>query len=635
MSSLADVKRSVSRGLCLHEIFEQHVSAGPDRVAVQFQDRHLTYEGLNREANRLAHYLQTLGVGPEVRVGIYLERSIEMLTGILAILKAGGAYVPLEPRYPAERIAHIISETQVRVLVTDSSSVEPLHGYVGTSIDLAVDREILSRLSDANPNSPVVCSNLAYVMFTSGSTGRPKGVAITHANVVRLLEVTRDKLSFDSSDVWSFFHSHAFDFSVWEIWGALASGARLLIVTYVESRSPETFYALLEAHRVTILNQTPTAFRELLEIDRQQMGSLALKVVIFGGETLDPGILLAWSKIHSEVRLVNMYGITETTVHSTLHLLTQKEIGNRCSPIGLELSGLKIYILGETLRPVESGEVGEIYISGSGLARCYIGHPDRTAERFIADPFSIQPGSRMYRTGDLGRRAHDGTIEFHGRTDDQIKIRGHRVELREIEAVLREQAGIHDAAVMLRENPACDEILVAYVVPQESSFNEAAARAHVQARLPDYMLPATYVTVLSLPVTVNGKLDRMALPTPDWERPDLLLPYVGPTTAIQETLCEIWSRVLGVEPIGIEDDFFELGGHSLLATEVISQVRQFFGVDIELRVLFESSTVLAFGQKVESLTGARETEPSSLLHKIERLSPEEVDRLLSRFKMAE
>jgi iturin family lipopeptide synthetase A len=635
MSSLAEVKSFVSRGLCLHEIFEQHVSASPDKVAVQFQDRHLTYDELNRQSNRLAHHLQSLGVGPEVRVGIYLERSLDMLVGILAILKAGGAYVPLEPRYPAERIVHIITEAQVGVLVTDTSTVEPLRGYVGTSIDLAVDREMLSRFSNVNPMSPVAGGNLAYVMFTSGSTGRPKGVAITHANVVRLLDVTRDELSLKSSDVWSFFHSYAFDFSVWEIWGALASGAKLLIVTYAESRSPETFYALLEAHKVTILNQTPTAFRELLEIDRQWKRSLALKVVIFGGEALDPGILLEWSKVHSDVRLVNMYGITETTVHSTLHLLTEKDIGNRCSTIGLELSDLKIYIVGEALQPAESGEVGEIYVSGSGLARCYIGQPDKTAERFIADPFSNQPGSRMYRTGDLGRRAHDGTIEFHGRADDQIKIRGHRVELREIEAVLREEAGIHDAAVMLRENPARENALVAYIVPQESGFNEAVARSHVQARLPDYMLPAAYVTVLSLPVTVNGKLDRTALPAPDWERPDLLLPYVEPTTAIQEALCEIWSRILGVEPIGIEDDFFELGGHSLLATELISQVRQFFGVDIELRVLFESSTVLAFGQKVESLTAARETEQAGLLQKVEDLSPEEVDRLLSSFKTAE
>ncbi|HEY2913495.1 MAG TPA: amino acid adenylation domain-containing protein, partial [Candidatus Angelobacter sp.] len=558
---------SYSSHECVHELFEEQVRRRPQGVAVVFEGEQLTYAELNARANQLAHYLRKLGVKPDSLVGLCVERSLEMVVGLLAVLKAGGCYVPMDPSYPVERLSYMLEDSAPLVLLTQGEARGSLPGMAESVkvVDLG-DAELWSKERKSNPKREAVglkMDHLAYVIYTSGSTGRPKGVMVEHANVVRLLHATEEWFRFSENDVWTLFHSYAFDFSVWEIWGALVYGGRLVVVPRKTAQSPHDFYKLLCDANVTVLNQTPSAFRQLIAAQAQSKKSHELRYVIFGGEALEVSTLKPWyeQNPHHPAQLVNMYGITETTVHVTYRPLAPVDTERRGgSPIGCRIPDLRIYILDGSREPVGVGVTGELYVSGAGVARGYLNRPELTAERFMRDPFAGADGARMYRTGDVGRWLGDGTIEFLGRNDDQVKIRGFRIELGEIEARLAECEGVKEAVVVAREGGGGGEKrLVAYYTCRKSGGGkeeegelEVAAeqlRAHVAKKLPEYMVPAAYVRMEKIPLTRNGKLDRKSLPEPEGDA-YVQRGYEAPKGEMEERVARIWGEVLKVERVG-------------------------------------------------------------------------------------
>jgi amino acid adenylation domain-containing protein len=601
---------------CIHQLFEEQVERTPHNVAVVFENNSLTYQQLNTRANQLAHYLQELGVKPDTLVGICVERSLEMIVGILGILKAGGAYVPLDPEYPQERLNFMLEDSQVKVLVTQAKLVESIPQHQAQLICLDTDWEKIAQNITSNPESGVKPDNLTYIIYTSGSTGKPKGVLVNHANVVRLFAATDSWYHFNSQDVWTLFHSYAFDFSVWEMWGALLYGGRLVIVPYLVTRSPESFYELLCQEKVTILNQTPTAFRQLIQAEESVKGDispllrevgkdsvtetdLSLRLVIFGGESLEINSLQPWFDRHGDQlpQLVNMYGITETTVHVTYRPLSMADVNSTASVIGRPLPDLQVYLLDQYLQPVPVGVPGEMYVGGAGVAKGYLNRPELTTERFISSPF--EHSNKLYKTGDLARYWPNGELEYLGRIDNQVKIRGFRIELGEIEALLASHPQIWETVVLVWDDTAGDKRLVAYIVPQpEITIIIDEIRQFLKAKLPDYMVPNAFVILEALPLTTNGKIDRRALPPPNLDISDK---YVAPSTPIEEILVNIWSEVLKVEKVGINDNFFELGGHSLLATQLVAQIRDRLKIELPLRQLFNTATLAELAQGIEQL----------------------------------
>ncbi|WP_153895084.1 amino acid adenylation domain-containing protein, partial [Pseudomonas aeruginosa] len=551
----------------LQQRFEEQVRQWPQAVALILDEQRLSYGELNARANRLAHCLIARGVGADVPVGLALERSLDMLVGLLAILKAGGAYLPLDPAAPEERLAHILDDSGVRLLLTQGHLLERLPRQAGVEV-LAIDGLVLDGYAESDPLPTLSADNLAYVIYTSGSTGKPKGTLLTHRNALRLFSATEAWFGFDERDVWTLFHSYAFDFSVWEIFGALLYGGRLVIVPQWVSRSPEDFYRLLCREGVTVLNQTPSAFKQLMavacsaDMATQQP---ALRYVIFGGEALDLQSLRPWFQRFGDrqPQLVNMYGITETTVHVTYRPVSEADLeGGLVSPIGGTIPDLSWYILDRDLNPVPRGAVGELYIGRAGLARGYLRRAGLSATRFVPNPFPGGAGERLYRTGDLARFQADGNIEYIGRIDHQVKVRGFRIELGEIEAALAGLAGVRDAVVLAHDGVGGTQ-LVGYVVADSAEDAERlreSLRESLKRHLPDYMVPAHLMLLERMPLTVNGKLDRQALPQPDASLSQQA--YRAPGSELEQRIAAIWSEILGVERVGLDDNFFELGGHS-------------------------------------------------------------------------
>ena len=588
----------------LHGRFEAQVRRAPDAVAATCDGLHLTYADLNRRANRLARRLRDLGVGRDTLVGLYTERSLDLVVAILGILKAGGAYVPIDLAYPADRVAFMLADAAAPVLVTQRGLCDrlPAHGAVTVFVD-----DDLTGYPDTDPPLLTEPDDLAYMIYTSGSTGKPKGTMLTHRAVDRLFTSTDAWYRFDAHDVWTLFHSVAFDFSVWELWGALLYGGRVVVVPFMVSRSPEAFLELLHDEGVTVLNQTPSAFLQLIQAEGAAGAPrrTPLRYVIFGGEALELQSLRPWFDRHGDTTptLVNMYGITETCVHVTYRHITLADL-DACagSVIGVPIPDLRVHVLDAQKEPVPRGVPGEMYVGGPGLARGYLNRPDLTDERFVADPFVL--GERLYRTGDLARRRAGGDLEYLGRIDQQVKIRGFRIELGEIEAVIAQVAGVREKVVVVREDTPDNRRLVAYIVcdGDEAAVLESV-RKNLGAALPEYMLPAAFVLIDRLPLTNNGKVDRDALPAPGGADVMATGDYVAPATETEKAVAGIFCEVLGLAAVGVHQSFFEVGGHSLLATRLVARLRQHFEIEVPLIALFRTPTPESLSRWIDAEAG--------------------------------
>ncbi|MEV4937177.1 amino acid adenylation domain-containing protein [Streptomyces zaomyceticus] len=568
-------RREVPADASLWDLFAEQVRLRPDTVAVVADEERTTYRELARRAERLAARLAARGVTRGDLVGLCTRRDTDLVVGILGILRAGAAYVPLDPGHPAQRLSFMAADAGLSVVVTQRGTEVPA---AALPLDADTDGDL------PVPDLTVTGADLAYLIYTSGSTGEPKAVTVPHAQVVRLLRATRDWYRFDEHDVWTLFHSFAFDFSVWELWGALAHGGRLVVVPAWQTRSPEDFRRLLVREGVTVLNQTPAAFRQLVAVDEEQPEELSLRYVVFGGDALDIDSVRRWFDRHGEEhpRLINMYGITETTVHVTYCPLTRELLRDNASPIGEPIPDLSLWVVDRAGQPAPIGVPGELLVGGAGLSWGYLHRPDLSARRFVADRFGDTPGARLYRSGDLARRRADGGLEYLGRIDQQVKIRGFRIEPGEIEAVLAAHPRVDDACVTVR-----DDRLVGYVVTGEPD-DLGGIRAHLAARLPDYMVPSALVPVERIALTRNGKVDRGALPAPEPRRTG---ESVAPRDATEQAVARVWSGLLGIDGIGVHDSFFDLGGTSLDLTRLRAEIRRQLGVELDMRDLYSAPTV--------------------------------------------
>jgi len=656
---------------CVYRLVEQRAQRTPEAIALVSNERHLTYAELNARANQLANYLRQLGVGPEMLVGVCLQRSIEMIVGLLASLKAGGAYLPLDPDYPTERIEYMLQDAQVPVLLTTaaiSQKIARQYSQPVRLICLESEREQteLLRQSSSNLAGNSQLENLAYVIYTSGSTGRPKGVQITHQGLCNLVNWHQQNFALTAQDRATQLASISFDAAVWEIWPYLATGAAIYIVEDDVRAVPSRLGDWLAAQQITI-SFLPTPLAEVL-LDTNWLASSvssALRILLVGGDLLHrtPDEDLPFV-------LVNNYGPTENTVVATSGIVFPTREWMGMPTIGYPIVNTRLYVLDDLMQPVPVGVTGELFIGGMSLARGYLRQPELTAERFIPDPFvgtfhdesgsysasagdssptlpSCQPGARLYKTGDLVRYHSNGSLEFIGRNDSQVKIRGFRVESGEVEAVLRQHGSIKAAVVIVHQDTVGGKRLIAYIVPEpEMPFTLRQLDQYLRDKLPHYMIPAKIMTLEQLPLSPNGKLDRQALAAPDID-PDLEDKYVPPRTPIEETLTKVWEEALKVQRIGIYDNFFELGGHSLLATQVIAHIKKAFQIDLPLQAIFNTPRVAELAQIIAQMPEKSQNTPpqelnkelqpalseqedaESLLARLDQLSAEEVDALLN------
>jgi tyrocidine synthetase-3 len=567
-------------------LFEEQAARTPDHIAVAYDGQALTYRELNERANRLARTLRESGVTRNSLVAILVERSEKMIVGMLAIIKAGGAYVPIDPAYPADRIKFTLQDSGARVLLTDAIHISLAAEYDGMIIDLFDDVSYAEETSNLQQvNEP---EDLLYIIYTSGTTGLPKGVMITHRNVVRLLVHDQLQFEFGASDVWTMFHSYCFDFSVWEMYGALLFGGKTVIVPKHVAQNSAEFAELLREERVTVLNQTPTAFYALIHDEMKRADQdLCVRYVIFGGEALSPAMLRPWREKYKATKLINMYGITETTVHVTYKEIGDAEIAANISNIGKPIPTLTAYIFDKNKQLAPIGVVGELYIGGDGVALGYLNRDELTAERFMMNPHV--PGERIYRSGDLARMMPSGEMEYLGRIDHQVKIRGYRIELGEIESVLLQVPDVREAAVLVANDAHNQKILVAYYIT-DSQTSDTQLRSHLSEHLPSYMIPSFFIQLDRMPLTSNGKLDRAALPAPQ-RTAAAGEEQVGPRTPTEGKLVEIWKELLDAESIGVQDDFFHCGGHSLSAAMLAARILAEFNVKVPLRTIFKQPTI--------------------------------------------
>src|SRR5579859_5531527 len=603
-----DAQTEYPKDKCVHQLFEEQVQRTPDNVAVVFEDQQLTYSQLNARANQLAHYLQTLGVGPEVPVAICMEHCPEMVVGVLGILKAGGAYLPLDPLYPKERLAFMLQDAHAPVVLTRERWLESLPDYGGRVVCLDSGWEAISGESEKNPLSGATARNLAYVMYTSGSTGQPKGVMCEHGGLVNYLCWVNEGPLGDPGLSVPLTTKLTFDMCLKQLFPPLLRGGEVWILPEEVLAEPAKLLSALATRTKVGLNCVPSLWTAILHAI--QPGQAAppvesLTYLFFGGEPLSKELVARSLSALPHLQIWNIYGPTEATANAS----AAKIISGGEVTIGRPIANAQIYILNSSLHPVPIGVTGELHIGGAGVARGYLNRPELTAERFIPDPFSAVPGARMYKTGDLARYRPDGNIEFLGRADHQVKIRGFRIELGEIEAALGQHPSVREAVVIAREDAPGDpstslrieKRLVAYVVTErEPPPTTTDLRNFLKEKLPEYMVPSAFVLLDALPLTLNGKIDRRALPSPDRSRPELDKAFMAPRTPTEELLAEIWGKLLGIERVGIHDNFFDLGGHSLLATQLVSRVREAFQVEIPLRRLFEVPTVAGLAESIEA-----------------------------------
>lgn len=611
----------------VHEVFEAQASLTPEAVAVIHNEEQLTYRELNCKANQLAHHLQTLGVGPEVRVGLCVERSAEMIVGLLGILKAGGVYVPLDPSYPLERLAFMLEDSLAAVLVTQESLLDVLPSTWVPVICLDAEWDTISQQSVEDPeHDRIGADNLCYVMYTSGSTGQPKGVSITHRGVVRLVKET-NYVSLTPEEVLLQYAPISFDASTFEIWGSLLNGARL-VVPPANARSPEELAAMIRQHGITTLWLTAALFHQMVEHQPECLHSI--RQLLAGGDVLLPAQVEKVIHQLGEHRLINGYGPTENTTFTCCYQLSAASRLKGAVPIGRPINNTQVYILNKHMKPVPPGIVGELYVGGCGLARHYLNRPDLTAEKFVPHPFSQLAGERLYRTGDAARYLPDGNIEFLGRADLQVKVRGFRIELEEIEAALVRHTAIEQSVVVAREDEPGDKRLVAYIVHKtESPPSPEQLRSFLKQQLPDYMLPSAFIFLDTLPLTPSGKVDRLALPPPESSRPQLSKALVLPHTPAEKLLADVWAQVLGLEQIGVHDNFFDLGGDSIRSIEVCALAKK-AGLNVSVQQLFQHQTIYELARVAEQLETfsqwASAATPFSLVSKPDRLRlPEDVE----------
>ena len=578
---------------CLPELIEDQVAITPQALAIVNEQRRLSYQELNERANQLAHYLRTLGIGPEVRVGICLDRSPEMIVGILGILKAGGAYVPLDPTYPPERLSHMLQDSQSQVLLTQQRLHSQLPEFSGTVVELDRQWPEIARNSTQNLNTITTPENLAYVIYTSGSTGKPKGVAICHRSAVVFLSWAHQVFSRDDLAGVLASTSICFDLSVFEIFAPLSCGGLTIVVKNALALAELSETA---AQRVKLINTVPSAMRELV---RMKAVPASVRVVNLAGEAL-PGDLVHEIYEVSEVKQVfNLYGPSEDTTYSTYAHIPCTHDAIQV-PIGKPIKNTQVYVLDERMEPLPIGAPGELLIGGEGLARGYLRQPALTAERFVPDPFSQREGARLYRTGDWVRWRADGALDFIGRIDHQVKIRGYRIEMGEIEAALCNLEKVEQAVVVAREDEPGEKRLVAYVAACQGIETQELQNS-LRQNLPEYMIPAVFVMLKSMPLTPNGKLDRRALPAPAKDMLRSKHDYVAPRTTTESLLAQIWSEILGLDRVGVEDNFFTLGGHSLQATRVVARMRDALKMDVPLPLLFQATTIAKLAEVVEQL----------------------------------
>ena len=589
---------SASEDAFVPQLVAEQAAATPGATALVAGDRALTYRELDTWADRLAQRLRALGVGPDVLVGLCVERSIEMVVGALGILKAGGAYVPLDPAYPAERLAFMLNDARVPVLVTRQRIAARLPAGAWQVIDPDADARLIPD-ADARliPAAPVAATRLAYVIYTSGSTGQPKGVRITHAGLLNLVSWHRRAFAVTAADRATHVASPAFDAAGWELWPYLTAGASVYLVDEDTRRAPAPLRDWLTARGITI-SFLPTALAEsvmALEWPRET----ALRVLLTGGDALHryPSPALPFA-------VVNNYGPTESTVVATSGVVRAGERLDLPPPIGHPIDNTRVYILDERLRPVPYGVPGELCIGGAGVAQGYLNRPALTAEKFVPDPFDDNPDARLYKTGDRACYLADGRLAFLGRIDEQIEIRGYRIEPNEVIVALNRHPAVRASLVVAREDTPDDRRLVAYIVPSRGARAETTAgalRDFLGTQLPDYMAPAAFVWLEQLPLTPNGKVDRAALPAPDAANMAPDTPHVSPRTPVEQRLAEIVAALLNLERVGVDDNFFLLGGHSLLGAQVIARIRDTFGVELSLRGLFDAPTVAELAAEVERL----------------------------------
>ena len=622
-----ETRSEYERDACVHQLVELQTERTPNAVAVVQADKQISYRELNRRANQLAHYLRKHGVGLETRVGVLMERSTDWILALLGILKAGGVYVPLDGSYPAQRLRFMVEDAEVRLLLTEGGQPQ-----VGASEVVYLDRQSFASESAENPANVTQAEDLAYLMYTSGSTGQPKGVGVPHRAINRLVRNT-NYLKFEESDRVAQISNASFDAATFEIWGALVNGSRLVVLEKETALSPADLRQQLLEQQISVMFLTTALFNQTA-LARPEIFS-SLKYMVYGGDAVDARAVQRVLEKGSPGHLINCYGPTEGTTFTTWYEAQPSDIEAHTIPIGRPLSNTEVWVLDQQGRMAPEGVVGELCIGGDGLARGYLGRPELTAEKFVPHPYTEAPGARLYRTGDLVRYRSDGNIEFIKRMDQQVKVRGFRVELGEIESLLNQYGAVRDSVVVDRKGSEGDTRLIAYIVPEEGVEPVPLEMlTFLQERLPSYMLPSLFVTIKEIPLTPNGKVDRRALPEPEQIDMSSATEFIAPRTATEEQVAEIWREILEITRVGVESNFFDLGGHSLLATRVMNRIRERCGVDLPLRVLFEMPTIAALAAKVDAAPKT-ETELGrihSLLLNMENISEEEVVTLLAQAK---